>query len=947
MKPAQRPAKFIIHHSSLIIFLLFPLLVFSQKFTLRGTVADSLGGPLESATVMLMNPADSALLSFGRSREAGQFELKNVSAGRFLLRCTYLGYVPFQKMVEVGGAEKVVDLGKIALKTNAQLLGEATISADASPVRINKDTLEFRAASFKTQPNATVEDLLKKLPGVEVNKNGDIRAQGEPVKNVLVEGKKFFGDDPKMATQNLPADAVEKVQIFDKKSETATFTGVDDGQKEKTINLDLKEEAKAGWFGKLNAAAGGGEKIAPRFEGKASLNKFGPKSQISFLGIGNNTNLPGFSVDDYMQYTGAMRQMMSGGEGRFSLQFDLEDPPIPLDFGGNEGFLRTGAAGVNVNREFGPVGKTSNLNGSYFYSNLLDERHRESFRSSFSPEGNFTTGQLSNQSNTRESHRGQFSFDQKIDSANAFTVNFSAIRTNTKSNFAGSGIAYGTFGLPVNFSNQTYASDSRNTSLAADLNFRHKFKKRGRNVALNANFGKNTGDADGQNFSASVFLQTARRDTLNQISNGKSDAQTFGAGLTFTEPLGKKRYLEFSYNFNRADNQADKTVFDKLADGTTLINPAFSNAYESRFDYHRPGLGYRINRKTWNASGGADFQLASLVGEVSTSAGVPISRRFNHLLPRLRFEKEFTANSRLQFNYRSNVNAPRIQQLQPVPDVRDPLNIQLGNPDLRPEYRHEMEAHFTKFNPNNNRSFFGGLFFTATQDQIVQAQTIDSQLVRTLRPENSPAGYQSWLNLSFGLPVKKWNSRLSLRGELSFSETQSRLNGAENRTRTTGIKPSFDWEYTLPGDKFTATSGAEMHWESARYALDPTFNRDYLTQTYFSDLTWNMPAAMTLTSSFNVVVNGGRAAGFDQTISIWNASLGKYFGKRKQLELAVVARDLLGQNQGLHLTNNLNYSENERITSLSQYFMLRATYALNSLGGGQSGGPQMRVLIRR
>ena len=343
-----------------LLLLFFPVLLFSQKFTLRGALQDTAQTPLAAATVMLLNPVDSALLFFSRSQTDGVFEFKNLAEGEYLLRASYFGYENLQQAVQVaapanGGS--MVELGNLFMEIKNTQLREVEISGQANPVLLKGDTIEFNAGSFKVKENAVVEDLLKKLPGVEVDRDGTIKAQGEEVKNVLVDGKKFFGSDPKIATQNLPADAVNKVQVYDKKSDQAVFSGVDDGQREKTIDLKLKEDKKNGWFGTLSGGGGSDLNEAPndfRYEGRLSLNRFKPKQQLSLLGMGNNINQSGFSINDYLAFSGAMRQMMGGGSGAMRLQIDSDDSSIPLDFGGqNEGFLKTWAGDLNFNQEYG------------------------------------------------------------------------------------------------------------------------------------------------------------------------------------------------------------------------------------------------------------------------------------------------------------------------------------------------------------------------------------------------------------------------------------------------------------------------------------------------------------------------------------------------------------------------------------------------------------------
>ncbi|MBV6443623.1 MAG: TonB-dependent receptor [Haliscomenobacteraceae bacterium CHB4] len=927
--------------------LLFPFLLFSQKYTLRGSVVDTASTPLAGGTVMLLSASDSSLLAFTRTNESGVFEIKNQAGGDYLLRCTYFGYRNFQKNVLLEGAETVIDAGTLHMQFQPQLLDAVEITGQANPVTIKNDTIEFNAGSFKVKDNAVVEDLLKKLPGVEVERDGTVRAQGEEVRNVTVDGKKFFGNDPKLATKNLPADAVDKVQVYDKKSDQAVFSGIDDSQREKTINLELKEDKKNGWFGRI-AGGGGADKPGElRYENNLSINRFKPKQQVSLLGMGNNTNQPGFSIDDYMAFSGAMRQMMSGGGGRVTLQFDGNDNSIPLDFGGdNEGFLRTWAGGLNFNQEFG---SKTDLNSSYFFSNSDKQYERNSNRTSFLPEGNFITQNTSNEDIATDNHRLNLTLDQKIDSFNsvqvtsAFTYSERSAATNSFSQNIGPG------GTVQNEGARISQTDATGSNWTGNALYRHKFPKKGRNFSANFNFGLNNNDSESNSFSENIFRSDGGQDLIDTVAQNQffqNDIVNWGAKATYTEPLGKKRYLELNYGYFQTDNRADKDVYD-VANGEQNYNAQLSNAYTNIFGYHRGGAGFRINRKAWNGSVGLDAQSATLEGEVTSGVGQPVKQDFQHLLPRADFHYQFQPTRNLHFNYTSNINAPNVQQLQPVPDVSDPLNITLGNPELRPEYAHNLQLNYVSFSPETMRSFFSGVFFTYTQDRIVNAQTVDSLFRRTYQPVNTRADYRLNGTFAFGLPWKKLDSRFNLRSEAGFTRGQNFINSRENFTSGVQLAQSVSWDFT-PTEWLLFNAGAELAWNSTQYSLDKAFNQDFLTQTYNAELELQLPLDFSVNTALDVTVNNGLGAGYDQTIPIWNASVSKFLMKNKRLQLSLVVRDLLNRNVGIHRTSNLNYVEDERVASLGRYGLVKLTYSLSSFGGpGGPGGPRMRVMMRR
>lgn len=396
----------------LLLLLLASQVAYAQKFSVKGRVLDNTSGALPSATVLLLQPSDSSLVSFSATNTEGYFEMNGVSRANYLLKITFMGFAPYYKQIQAPSDGAVLDMGTITLEPVANVLGEVVVKGEQSPVTIKKDTVEYNAGSFKTQPNAMVQDLLKQLPGVQVESDGSISVQGEKVQRVTVDGKEFFGKDPKLATQNLPADAVKKVQVYDKKSDQAEFTGIDDGKREKTINLALKEDRKNSTFGKVMAGAGTDE----RFESKASLNRFKKGEQLSFLGMANNVGQQGFGFQEYMGFTGGGMGANSGGSRRIVISSDNPDG-VPLNFGGrSNGLTNTYAGGLNFNNQ---LGKNTEANGSYFLNHVAQDMRRNLERQSiWTDRDNFLLNEGTVQQNTSTGHRANFSVDHKIDSVN-------------------------------------------------------------------------------------------------------------------------------------------------------------------------------------------------------------------------------------------------------------------------------------------------------------------------------------------------------------------------------------------------------------------------------------------------------------------------------------------------------------------------------------------------
>ncbi|MBA4057707.1 MAG: TonB-dependent receptor, partial [Marivirga sp.] len=466
-------------------------------------------------------------------------------------------------------SEPWVDLGIINMKAQSKMLDEVLIESQRAPVTVKKDTIEFNAEAFKSiKENAVVEDLLKRLPGVEVDADGTIRAQGEQVKRVTVDGKNFFGSDPKLATRNLPADAIDKVQVFDKKSDQATFSGIDDGQREKTINLELKEEKRNGAFGNILAGVG----TDNRYQGKANINRFKKGQQFSFLGMANNTNDQGFSIDDYLSFTGGAQQMMGGG-GAVRVEFNNNNQNgVPLNFGGrNSGLMSNYAGGLNFNNEFN---KKTELNASYFYNYLDHDLTETTDRINYFPSGDLTFNQLSRQNNTNSNHRISTVLDHKIDSLNSIklTTTFSYNETDALEN--GFSQNYGADGSVENESVRNTSSYGTTSMLNTILLWRHRFAKKGRTLSATVNFGiTDTGREGKQDATNTFYGEQTDTSHILQTNDQSTENISYSAGLSYTEPLGNRKYLEASYNFRQNLNDVNRQVYD-LNSGEAVFNPA-------------------------------------------------------------------------------------------------------------------------------------------------------------------------------------------------------------------------------------------------------------------------------------------------------------------------------------------------------------------------------------
>jgi outer membrane receptor protein involved in Fe transport len=906
----------------------------AQKYTIQGQVTDSLEHPLPAATVVLMNPGDSTLVTFSIADSNGRFVLKNAGSGRHILKITSLGYNPYDITISPPKQGSVLDLGILKLQAIAKTLQAIEVSGDRPPVIVKKDTIEFNAESFQTKPNAVVEDLLKKLPGIEVDNEGNITAQGEQVKNVTVDGKKFFGSDPKMATRNLPADAVETVQVFDRLSDQAEFTGIDDGQRQKTINLALKAGRRNATFGKMEGGAGTDE----RRKAKANLNKFSKDQQLSFLAMANNVNQSGFGMDEYLNFTGGSRQMMQGGGVRIRTT-DGSASGIPLNTGRGSGIMNTYAGGANINNEFN---KNTEINSSYFYNYLQHYLDQSTLRENFLQDGNFNFNEHSTEDNANSNHRANLTLDHKIDSANTLRLTTTFTANETESEQASISENVGADQSLISRNERQYFSEGLGTALNSRLLYRHRFGKPGRSMTASLQLNVNKNATNGLLDAVNTFYTEDREVIQKQEHDQSTDNLSYGALVSYTEPLGRQKYLEVNYNFQRNLNDVNRDVYD-INNGETDFNEMLSNQYASDYQYHRAGINLRAIGSDYNFVLGTSFQQTQLEGDLKLLE-VETSKSFQNVLPALRFTYNFSTTKHLQFDYETSVNEPEIQQLQPVIDNSDPFNIYAGNPDLRPEYSQSWRLNFNTFNPVNFMTFFAFADVDYKANAIINAQTIDERLVRTIQPVNVDKNLSIRGQLHLGIPVSAINSRfnvgLNFRNLNSVAILNAEANDITQQTKGGTFRYSYDYK-----DIFDVSLSANLSRQQTRYEFNQP-DQNFINSTYSVESNLSFLKHYAFNATFDYLVYKNRAQDFTQVIPLLNMSVSRFVFKNKSGEIRLSVDNLLDKIVGVSQTANINYIEQVTSNSIGRYFMVSLIYSLNKQLNPMSQrrhGPMIRI----
>jgi hypothetical protein len=918
------------------LFILSTSHVQAQNFRISGVVIDSNLRPLESAAVLLLktNGSDSAVVARTQTDARGSFSFENaLKTNTYTVRISFLGYeTNFQNVIN-SVDDKPADLGGIQMQSLSIALSETVVRTLRDPIQVKGDTTEFAASAYRTETNATAEDLLKKVPGIEVEKDGTVKAQGEQVQQVLINGKKFFGKDPKLATQNIPAEAIERVQVYKKRTDQAEFSGVDDGNSEQTINIILKPNFYRGNFG--NVTAGGGTtdfKNYDRYTVKGAWNRFSDKDQMSVLGMANNINQQGFSFDDYSTYTNQGRGSSGSMRG-----VENNTSGVPLNFGSNAtGFTAQQSIGGNFNKT---IAKKTDLNGSYFFnrSDRLNDRLVE--RQNFLPQGNFSTKTQSIQRVLNNNHRLNLTLDHRFDSLTSlrFTSSFS---NTTNSDGTGSVSQNRRGGDTLrNESTSSRLSEGGGNTVSNNILLRRRFKKKGRSASLGFNYDfseTNTAiDFETLNGFYTSGLRT-RLDTIDQTEDRFTRQHVLSPTISYTEPLTKTQFLEFNYSYRKVMNVSEREVF-KLKNQEALFDSTLSNYFDNDFTYQRTGLTYRLSEKKLSGSVGLQFQHSILQGENTLRAGSGVNSRFENFLPSAQMSYSAKAGNSLNFSYNTSVREPSITQLQPLTDNTNPLNIYIGNPNLKPEYNHRISARLSRFEMKSGAGVFLNATYNYTANKITTAESIDASLARLRRPVNVRFGesFSTFLNYSRSFWMRR--VRASVGGNGTLGRSLGFVNDLENTTQTQNWGLTSSLSFQQP-DTFEVTVSYRPSISYTRYSLQKSLDRTIRNHTLTASTQVWLPWKLRIGADLNYFIWGGGQVGGVQRVPVLGASVSKYILSNKRGEIKLTMVDLLNRNVGINRTTDLNYIQDERTNSLGRYFLLTFTYAIKPNIGGSGRG---------
>ena len=890
-----------------------------------GKITDkSTSDPLPGATVSI-TPNDGKT-RLGVSDMDGKYRIDNLAAGQYRIKVSYMGYKTYEKSVSLGSSDNKVM--NISLTEDATMLENLSVEGRATRAQQAGDTLSYNASAFKVLDGSTAEELLAKMPGIVVE-GGEVQAQGESVSKVMVDGKEFFDGDVNLALKNLPADIIASIEVFDKKSDQAEFTGFDDGEEIKTINIVTKSGYKEGVFGKVY----GGYGTDNRYNAGGNINIFDESQRLSILGMSNNVNQQNFSQEDLSGVMSAQSSKRGGrrGGGRRGSTDNFM-------VGSLGGVTKTNGIGLNYVNEWNDKLK---LTSSYFFnqsSNDYQEKLQREYFESALPGMSYMQDSESDMTNWN--HRVNMNLEYKIDADNTLQLRpkFSYQSSNTLSSYLGENLLYGEQQSSIGSSSE---SDVKSYSAGLNATYRHRFNKQGRTLSLSVN-GQIT---DKRSDTYTDYKESKTEDgttTATEYSQRKDNDEkqtSLRTNLMYTEPIVDNVQLSANYKFSYSNSDADKKTFesDGMTDlGEQLIDQ-MSSVYQTDYLTHAAGLGLRWNLDKWRFTLGADFQWASLDGEQSYPVADNISHNYFSVLPSAMIRYSLDRNNSFMLRYRSSSTSPTLQQLQSVVDNTNPLFLSTGNPLLDQQINHTLNLRYT-LTTMSGQTFIAMLgatlrngyvadsTFVATEDITLPGGIEMDKGAQLTRPVNLDGYYSLQAMLTYGFPLDLIRSNVNLSLAGNYASVPTIFNGVKSNTRELTFVPKVVIGSNI-SDKLDFMLSYSASINKALSSVADLNTSNYVTHIAQARVGWTFWAGLTLRSTLTYTGYSGLSADTEDYF-LWNASLGKKFLKNNAAEIRLDVYDILGQSQSFRQSVGSNYYDYLTANVLQPYAMVSFVYTI-------------------
>lgn len=894
-----------------LLLLALPLCAHAQTVTLSGKVIDEKDKPLPEAEIKITDThkAEQKAATNGK----GAFTLKQVRPGYYHLLVTAHGYDDYKDSLMLLDKDDW-DLGSIKLSPTLHELDEVKIAAKVLAMVQKDDTTEYNSSAFKVNPDADGADLVRKMPGIDIN-NKTISAQGEVVVKIVVDGKPFFGSDPFAALKNLPADVISKVQVYNEKSDQEQFTGFHEGPTTKTINIVTKADKRNGSFGTVYAGAGSDNSSDDKYGAGATLNKFAGDTRITLTGQTNNVSTQNFT-----------------------------DP----NNGNNSGGLfNTNAGGLNYTDKWG---KKTDITGSYFINSTTSSSQREATKTYTIPAD---SGQVYNEAgssnNTNTSHRASLRLTTAIDTMNSLILQSNLSATTGSNHSQLQGYTNQDAEL-LNQSTNNNNSTNKSLSLSGSLLLRHKFAKKRRTLSVNLSGGDNGTNSDLLHAAVNTYYTSPTLDdTLNQQSLQKQRNLNYTGNAVYTEPVGSKGMAKAEYNINYMPGSSNKGTndFSAVTNSYSLPDTLYSNVFNSRNIAHKAGGSYQYSAEKYDISFGLYDQLTILSNAQTLPYQSNVYHQYNNVLPVASLHYKLSKTKNLQLNYSANTQAPSVSQLQQVVNNTDPLHLYTGNPSLRQTFSHNLVARYNAVNADAKSSFSASLSGTYTMHSIVtnsvlaQNDTVIDHIVlarggQFSMPENINGNSNINANANYGLPLTGIKCRINISINTSYGRSASVINNTINYQQNTNGGGGANLTSNINENIDFLVSG-NANVVSTTNSVSTLASTTYFNETNRASLNLIFWKGFVFNTSVIYQYNTGLSAGYNQNYALWNMSIGKKIFNNHLGDIRLSAFDLLNKNNSIQHTVTDTYIQDSRSNVVQRYFLLVFNYKIRSFKKAKEG----------
>ncbi|MBN1184945.1 MAG: TonB-dependent receptor [Bacteroidales bacterium] len=930
-----------LHHLFLILWI--GSTVHAQQINVTGKVQDQENNSvLTGANVLLKGNETYATIS----DESGMFAFKGIKAGEYVLQISFIGYETY--LSDIKNIQNSFSFGTLHLKVSENPLDEVVVEGKIPIATVKGDTMEYNADAYKTNPDADAEDLVKKMPGI-VLQDGKVQAEGEDVKKVYVDGKPFFDQDPTLALKSLPAEVIQNIKVYDEESEQAQFSGFSDGETVKVMDIITRTETKNGQFGKLYFGGG----LPDKYQLGSNINYFNEDRRISLIGQSNNINIQNFSTEDLLGITsssggrGGGRSVGRPGGRSGGRDGGFGGPGMSgQDFmvGQQAGISRTTAVGFNYSDKWS---EKVNVSGSYFFNTSENKRDEERYQEYFTESvlQNQIYTENTNSNSTNYNHRFNFRLEYNMNEYNRLMImpRLSFQLNQSESNRVGNSWSGDTL-LSSNLSNS--ANDRTGFSISNQIMFSHRFQKRGRTISLNVNTSMRPQKIGRYMMSESIDSEKApASDSLNQFNDSRSNSNTLSGRVVYTEPIGENSQLMFNVDNTITYENSDRKAYnyDYLSNGYQLFDTSLSNVFTSSYYTQEFGSGYRYRKDKINLNLGLDYERAYLHSEQEFPQEYILDQPFNSLLPNFRFKYNISKTKNLNINYRTRSRAPGVEQLQNTIDNSNPLQLESGNPDLKPLYEHNISLRYRATNKEKATVFFvmgsirfannyiGNSTWFASADTLIYNDIILQRGGQFKQPVNLDNYRNIRLQTTYGLPVKGIKSNFNISASYSFTQTPGMINYvlsySKNNTYGTGLGLSSNIS-----EKIDFTLSSYISYNDARSSLQGEESSSFFNHKITTDLAIIFWKGITFRTTAGSQYYYWTDEKEDEAIFLLNMEVGKKVFKNQLGEIKVAVFDVLAQNKSISRNVTDAYVEDVKSNVLQRFVMFSFNYKIRNFG---------------